>query len=105
MAGTGFYFTFSQGPQIRATRKVLAQPAAFLYHNNDTPKTFEKEGNKILKCFLLRPEYCPYLGMKSYSANRQTCTNEKSTKGLTKCEFTGILKMCTQMTPHLKEGI
>jgi len=59
MAGTGFYFTFSQGPQIRATRKVLAQPtrkvlaqpAAFSYHNNATPETFEKEGNKILKCF------------------------------------------------------
>jgi len=42
---------------------VLAQPAAFSYHNNDTPKTFEKEGNKILKCFLLRPKYCPYIGI------------------------------------------
>jgi len=59
----GFYFTFSQGPQIRATRKVLAQPAAFSYHNNDTPKTFEKGGNKILKCFLLRPNYYPCIGL------------------------------------------
>jgi len=53
---------------------VLAQPAAFSYHNNDTPKTFEKEGNKILKCFLLRPKYCPHIGpnSKSYYIKNKT---------------------------------